>query len=185
MPITPLATIRKRQANKLANTNYVNEVADVVAGQSPFGTSGQTGFHAPPWQQGYPLKITGNAGHGQYKVTVGEWKPGGFTPDSDLNVDDIADFSDGISGYLVNGAENNIATNRLPADQIIAGAQLIFVHPDTDLPVFFANAARAVRFNRYNESTGEFQETYVQAATRDDVADEDWVTWEDSFTCTS
>jgi hypothetical protein len=185
MPTNPIPTIRPRQPGKFASTSFVNEVAGFVNAQQAFNASGQDGGFGPRFCQGYPLKITGNAGHGQYKVTVGEWKPGGFTPDSDLNVDDIADFSDGISGYLVNGAENNIATNRLPADQIIAGAQLIFVHPDTDLPVFFANAARAVRFNRYNESTGEFQETYVQAATRDDVADEDWVTWEDSFTCTS
>src|SRR3954462_15717680 len=65
MAIERVPSIRRRASNKLANTNYVNELADIVAGMSPFGTDGQNND-----ERGFfpncVVAITGPADDGAY-----------------------------------------------------------------------------------------------------------------------
>jgi hypothetical protein len=120
-------------------------------------------------------------GGGYYAGTLGRWK--GATVDTSTDFDATTDrISLGVDITIKNLAESNIATHRVSA------STAYFAWPtqqadDAGRPVFETLYQHAVRFTRWNATTHTWQETYHDAATAADVADEFWVDVQEFIAC--
>lgn len=114
------------------------------------------------------------AGGGMYAGTAARWNTADPV-DTTTDFDASADTSPPSTPITIkNVTESNLGTHR------VGSGVAFFAWPtgqrdDSGLPVYETIYNHAIRYIRFNEDTGWLQVTYNDAATIDDVPEENWI----------